>query len=143
MIKYALYKLNGQYVVSGTSRIELQSIDIPEGQSVYYGEVNILTQYHDISTGLPTLQGTPPAGDGYRFNFDTKAWEPDTPYLIYKTKGIRDQLLLNSDWTDTLSAKNRLGQERYDQWQTYRQALRDITTQSTYPINVVWPTPPQ
>jgi len=27
-------------------------------------------------------------------------------------------------------------------WQTYRQELRDVSKQSGYPYNVVWPTPP-
>jgi hypothetical protein len=28
-------------------------------------------------------------------------------------------------------------------WATYRQALRDITTQEGFPANVVWPTEPE
>ena len=35
-------------------------------------------------------------------------------------------LLAASDWTDTLSAKTRLGDAKYDEWQVYRQALRDM-----------------
>ena len=48
----------------------------------------------------------------------------------------RNQLLLQTDWmasTDvTLS----------DAWRTYRQALRDVPTQSGFPNNVTWPTKP-
>lgn len=54
----------------------------------------------------------------------------------------RSELLTNSDWTDTLSAKNRLGDELYNAWQQYRQALRDITNQAD-PYTVTWPTAPQ
>lgn len=54
----------------------------------------------------------------------------------------RNKLLADSDWTDTLSAKTRLGEAKYDEWQAYRQALRDITAQPGFPTNVVWPTPP-
>jgi hypothetical protein len=54
----------------------------------------------------------------------------------------RNILLQSSDWTDTFSAPDRLGQNVYQNWQTYRQALRDITTQSGYPFSVIWPTPP-
>ena len=54
----------------------------------------------------------------------------------------RNQLLTDSDWTDTLSAKTRLGDAKYAEWQVYRQALRDITIQPGFPTNVVWPTPP-
>lgn len=53
----------------------------------------------------------------------------------------RNKLLLDSDWTDTASAPFRLGNSLYQQWQTYRQALRDITTQAD-PFNIVWPVPP-
>jgi len=60
----------------------------------------------------------------------------------YGIKFQRNKLLVDSDWTDTLSAKSRLGDELYQQWQTYRQALRDITNQ-TDPFNITWPTPPQ
>jgi hypothetical protein len=80
-------------------------------------------------------------GEFYRFEFSSKQWVPDTTEAIRVVRARRDELLQQSDWTDTLSAKNRLGQELYDQWQTYRQALRDVTSQPD-PFNIVWPTPP-
>ena len=61
---------------------------------------------------------------------------------IKETKIKRSNLLQQSDWTDTVSAQTRLG-SLYEQWQTYRQALRDITKQEGYPNSIVWPTPPQ
>jgi hypothetical protein len=56
-------------------------------------------------------------------------------------KGIRaerNRLLSESDWTQVLDAP-------VDQtaWATYRQALRDITSQTGFPSSVVWPTKPQ
>lgn len=54
----------------------------------------------------------------------------------------RNELLTNSDWSDLASAPQRLGGQLYQQWQQYRQALRDITTQPGFPLNVIWPTPP-
>ena len=142
MRNYACYNSSGQYVVVGNCEADLTEFDIPAGCSVYYGDVDITVQYHDTATGTPTTKGTPPA-DGYKFNYTTKAWESDTAYLVYKTNAVRLQKLLDSDWTDTASAPTRLGQTLYAQWQTYRQALRDVPTQSGYPVNVVWPTPPQ
>jgi hypothetical protein len=53
----------------------------------------------------------------------------------------RNRLLLESDWTDTYSAPTRLGQTLYSSWQTYRQALRDVTLQPD-PFNITWPQPP-
>jgi hypothetical protein len=58
-----------------------------------------------------------------------------------KNRIKRNKLLIESDWTDTASAPFRLGEVLYQQWQTYRQALRDITTQAD-PFNIVWPVPP-
>lgn len=74
---------------------------------------------------------------------ETGEWKIYIPVLIEKIKAKRLRLLYESDWTDLLSAKTRLGDELYNQWQTYRQALRDITKQSGYPTNVEWPVPPQ
>lgn len=50
----------------------------------------------------------------------------------------RTSLLAASDWTQVVDAP-------VDQaaWGTYRQALRDITAQSGFPYDVVWPEPPQ
>jgi hypothetical protein len=57
-------------------------------------------------------------------------------------KTARQKLLIDSDWTDTLSAKTRLGDVLYQAWQDYRQALRDITLQPDYPLEVIWPIAP-
>ncbi|HWR06294.1 phage tail assembly chaperone [Sporomusa sp.] len=53
----------------------------------------------------------------------------------------RDQLLGESDWTDTLSAKSRLGETLYIAWQEYRQALRDMPKTCDVD-NLVWPEKP-
>lgn len=54
----------------------------------------------------------------------------------------RIKRLIDSDWTDTLSAKTRLGDDLYNRWQEYRQAIRDMPLQEGYPFKVVWPSPP-
>ena len=58
-----------------------------------------------------------------------------------KAKSVRsqrDSLLAESDWTQVPDAP-------VDQaaWKTYRQALRDITTQSGFPHEVTWPVKPE
>jgi hypothetical protein len=106
------------------------------------GDIDIVNSY--VSNGkIVTL---PPNPDpNFTFNYKTFKWE-DARTLAEKESAAlikRTYLLTETDWTDTLSAKNRLGQELYDQWQIYRQALRDITTQEEYPVNIIWPSPPQ
>lgn len=78
-----------------------------------------------------------------KFDYVTKQWTEDQVLAEYKVRSQRDTLLLKSDWTDTASAPNRLGNTVYDEWQTYRQALRDVTSQSGFPFNVFWPVEPQ
>jgi hypothetical protein len=99
---------------------------------------------------LILLGDIPPAPKpGLFFHVQRNQWEdlllPEENTKIQEDciRKIRLELLQSTDWTDTSSAPLRLGEKIYNQWQTYRQQLRDITSQSGYPFNVVWPTPPQ
>ena len=49
----------------------------------------------------------------------------------------RDKLLAETDW----KAGSDLVMS--DEWKVYRQALRDITSQATFPSEVTWPTQPE
>lgn len=54
-----------------------------------------------------------------------------------KIRATRNDKLKESDWTqiaDSTADKTA--------WSTYRQALRDVPTQSGFPNEVVWPTQP-
>ena len=83
---------------------------------------------------------------GFQFNVNSKTWvdtrtdqqkydEASQPIIQKK-----NQLLSVSDWTQIPG--NPLTAEQQAAWATYRQELRDITAQSGYPFNVIWPTPP-
>lgn len=54
-----------------------------------------------------------------------------------QVRAQRNSLLQQSDWTQVADAP-------VDQaaWATYRQALRDVTTQEGFPEAVVWPVAP-
>jgi hypothetical protein len=76
------------------------------------------------------------------FDYTTKTWVLNSQLAVREVRIRRRQLLDNSDWTDLLSAKTRLGEEKYNQWQIYRQQLRDVTNQPGYPLTVTWPAAP-
>jgi hypothetical protein len=59
------------------------------------------------------------------------------------TRGMRDNLLANSDWTQMPDSP--LNNEEKANWQTYRQELRDLFNNFTYTNleDVNWPTPPE
>lgn len=57
--------------------------------------------------------------------------------VAFRLRAERNQLLTASDWTqisDSTADKAA--------WATYRQALRDITTQAGFPWTVEWPVQP-
>lgn len=91
-----------------------------------YIEGNYSSQDYIIISGIPTLKRK--------------------DLVLEKAEQVRSivkQKLFETDWTDTYSAPNRLGLEKYNAWQTYRQQLRDISNQPGFPEQVVWPQSPQ
>ncbi len=74
--------------------------------------------------------------------WDGSDWVPDTDRAAIEARLKRDSLLMQSDWTELQGAQSRLGINLYKQWQDYRQALRDISKQVGFPLNIIWPTPP-
>jgi hypothetical protein len=61
-----------------------------------------------------------------------------TAEMIYDGRQQRNALLAASDWTQVIDAP-------VDQvaWAAYRQELRDVTSQETFPTEVAWPVAPQ
>ena len=51
---------------------------------------------------------------------------------------IRNHRLSDSDWTQLAD----VNLANIEEWNTYRQALRDVTSQDGFPQNVVWPVKP-
>lgn len=94
--------------------------------------------------------------------FDTLAWRAidgdftqvdgawTLPYQMVKlsqsqaesrVRHQRTNLLADCDWTQVTDSA--LSAEAKAAWVTYRQALRDVTSQADFPYNVTWPTPPE
>lgn len=75
------------------------------------------------------------------FDFANEVWVPSFDKQSQDIKTQRKILLLQSDWTQIPNGP--LTVEQQEEWAVYRQELRDVTLQSGYPFNVIWPTPPQ
>lgn len=56
-----------------------------------------------------------------------------------EVRDMRDSLLSQSDWTQFQDSP--ITGSQLTDWQTYRQSLRDITSQSN-PFDLIWPTKP-
>lgn len=55
-------------------------------------------------------------------------------------KAKRDGLLNSTDWL--VIKYTEMGESLPQEWSAYRQALRDVTSQSGFPYDVEWPTKP-
>lgn len=68
--------------------------------------------------------------------------EPATPTISAadQARMTRNHLLYLSDWTQI--PNNSLTTEKQTAWETYRQALRDITNQAGFPDSINWPVAP-
>jgi hypothetical protein len=77
----------------------------------------------------------------HKYHLATDQWVEDKPLEVcaFEAKQQRQRLLTESDWTQLPDVPVNT---KYA-WVTYRQALRDITEQSGYPTEIIWPTPPQ
>jgi len=58
-----------------------------------------------------------------------------------EARGERDRLLAESDWV-TIRATDT-GTPVPTEWQTYRQALRDVPLQTGFPEEIEWPSKPE
>ena len=93
-----------------------------------------------IVEGVPVLLPQKP-DSYYHFDYVTKVWIADVNEAKNNISTKRSYLLFQSDWTQIPNGP--LTAEQQQSWAVYRQELRDITSQSGYPFNVIWPTPPQ
>lgn len=63
---------------------------------------------------------------------------PDADVLATNARNTRDILLAETDWTQAGDAP----QATKDKWAAYRQALRDVPQQPSFPSSIVWPSKP-
>jgi len=69
-----------------------------------------------------------------------QAWDAISPLRLRRLRNRRNRILAASDWTQ--APDSPLDEAKKAEWQTYRQALRDITDTYTSLDDVVWPTKP-
>ena len=82
--------------------------------------------------------------DEYGTRYDAPSGDVvEAPYsedeAVQMVRQLRTDRLYQCDWTQLPDAP--LTDAERAQWQTYRQALRDVTSQSD-PLNITWPTEP-
>lgn len=139
-MNYIVYNLSLGNIVKGVScdpsSIEYQYNHQEEG--CIESNEDIQTGY--IQNGSFVLFPPKPSGPA-TFDYQTKQWVRDTSVQEELVKNQRDELLYQSDWTQI--PNNPLTEQKQQEWAVYRQQLRDVTDQSGYPFDVIWPTKPE
>lgn len=139
MICLLIYKKDTGDVVAIKTAIEDDRVDTPTHGSLIADVDPAATDYF-VRNGVIVNRPSRPS----RFHqWSGSAWLEDADGASIRVRQKRDTLLAQSDWSDLSSAPSRLGGQRYQQWQKYRQELRDLTKQPGFPLNVVWPVAPE
>ncbi len=94
------------------------------------------TTYRAVRADTPTY-----AGDKWHLEWSVVEKTPEEKQNYYnassaRVRAKRNQLLSDSDWMAL--SDNTMTPE----WASYRQALRDITSQGGFPYTIEWPTKP-
>jgi hypothetical protein len=127
-----------QFDKTGRVSCQLHFGDNVDGSSANFEIPENFTASNEYALidGKVTFIGPPPSVDHY---WDGTLYALDVAQLQGRIKSQRQQLLAASDWTqlaDVDAAVSAL-------WLEYRKALRDITAQAGYPLDVVWPEAPK
>lgn len=115
------------------------------------------TEEDAFSSGYSKVRITDAPDDGYAYTISeiedvdgvlqtkwVRIWEQtraeELVQLAQLVRNERSAKLMQSDWTQLVDAP--LDAPTKQSWATYRQLLRDVTTQDKFPWRVVWPIPP-
>ena len=138
MRKFVICNSSGTVVREYTGQ---EPPDIAPDQTMHevaLGSVDSFSLYWGGDKFLPI----PPRPDGF-YTFDTSIakWVPDITAASEAAVATRNHLLVASDWSALPDVP--MTPEKRSEWAAYRQALRDITDQPGYPLEVVWPVQPE
>lgn len=120
---------------------DIDGLNYPDFMSLDIGSNPIdITKNFIQDNQVALLPDKPNDNNYWEFDYENKVWIGDATSASLQVSTKRLTLLQQSDWTQLPNSP--LTAEQQTAWATYRQELRDITTQSGYPFNVIWPTPP-
>ncbi len=134
MIAYTIYDQFSGMVIGHSFCSSLD--DLKPGCVV--GHIDSSKYYIDVSSRSCIEIPLKPS-EHHDFDYTVKKWVVDADKAWALTRSKRNQLLASSDWRVTQASET--GSPMDPAWASYRQALRDITSQID-PLNIVWPIAP-
>jgi Phage tail assembly chaperone protein len=116
----------------------------PGGHSVFKGFADHTRVRFDKALGglVPYQPPSPPANEWEAWTWNVEAWQwvsvPTEAALTRDARAERTRRLAACDWTQLADVPAATSQA----WEGYRQALRDVTGQSGFPLTINWPQEP-
>ena len=129
---------NGQITLAFDGRQVNFPVPVKNGSYTEGAELDALLESY-VAQARAAIQVAPVVADN-EANILALVKEPSNDQKAAAIVKLRNQFLSFTDWTALQG--NGLSTETATQWSIYRQALRDITKQSTFPTAPVWPVPP-
>ena len=135
--KYASFKSNGDLFQFGNLKKDLTEIKtIKEKNGVKVFSINE-EQYDDLADGCDASE----SGDVITIIKSAEWLENKTNEAWRKIRKERNQLLKDSDYI--MVSDVPITTEKKEEWETYRQSLRDIPQDYDSPDEVVYPDKPE
>lgn len=138
MNHYVLIGAAGEILGRGSTNAPLAAVPTPPGgQVVRLGD--------DLVAGGPLffdghqVRVAAPAPSPFHVLSNSGAWTLNEAAAWATVRADRDRRIAACDWRVTRAQEE--GRRLEPEWMAYRQALRDITSQ-TDPLAILWPTPP-
>lgn len=129
-----IYANNGKLVRRVTCAAEHLDAQLFQDEGFVACVPGVSLDSHYVEKGQLIKIPFPPTSR-HTFDYTKKEWVGDYEATAEVVRKARDALLLVCDWTQLedvpIAVKER--------WVPYRQALRDISDQSGFPTEVIWP----
>ena len=123
---YAIYKSDGSFLMNVTCSSESLTAMIPDDGYSVEGKQSVLSAFIGGELVKPS---------------DEEIESETHAINLAVFREDRNKQLAKTDWTQ--SNDSPLSEDKKTEWQTYRQALRDMPTQDGFdPLNPSWPEQP-
>jgi hypothetical protein len=129
------------------AKFTLETVTNPVYGNVEETHIDCMIKWAEFDSAIPFgANAWDPESHGQKLYADLKAgiYGSISPFVFdpvkaaFQIRSLRDYLIAQTDWTQA----SDIPSATKEKWVAYRQALRDITQQSTFPTTVIWPTEP-
>lgn len=128
---YTIYKTD-----TGEIRRTSELVDTNQGEAAIEGSFSSDTHY--VKAGV-AIEIPPKPYESAKFDYILERWVSVLGMDVRPITHKRQKLLQESDWTQMPDVTH----PKKTEWAVYRQAIRDIPEQTGYPLNIIWPIPPE